>query len=76
MMPRDKGGVVDHTLKVSWLCLHHYDYQHYVSQVYGTNNIRVVDLSVVPLHFAGHTQCMCHPLRPATDSDTGPLPVP
>ena len=26
-------------------------------KVYGTNNLRVVDLSVVPLHFASHPQC-------------------
>ncbi|KAJ3559639.1 hypothetical protein NM688_g219 [Phlebia brevispora] len=39
MLPRDKGGVVDHNLKV-----------------YGTSNIRVADLSVVPLHFVGHSQ--------------------
>ena len=39
MLPQDKGGVVDHNLKV-----------------YGTNNLRVVDLSVVPLHFDAHTQ--------------------
>jgi choline dehydrogenase-like flavoprotein len=37
MLPKDKGGVVDPTLKV-----------------YGTTNLRVVDLSVVPLHFASH----------------------
>lgn len=40
MLPKDKGGVVDHTLKV-----------------YGTTNLRVVDLSVVPLHVGTHTQC-------------------
>lgn len=39
MLPRDKGGVVDPTLKV-----------------YGTTNLRVVDLSIVPLHFAAHSQ--------------------
>lgn len=39
MLPADKGGVVDPTLKV-----------------YGANNLRVVDLSVVPLHFGAHPQ--------------------
>ena len=39
MLPREKNGVVDPTLKV-----------------YGTSNLRVVDLSVVPLHFASHPQ--------------------
>jgi choline dehydrogenase-like flavoprotein len=24
--------------------------------VYGTKNVRVVDISIVPLHFAAHTQ--------------------
>ncbi|EKM52185.1 uncharacterized protein PHACADRAFT_128404 [Phanerochaete carnosa HHB-10118-sp] len=39
MTPRDKGGVVNHHLKV-----------------YGTANLRVVDLSIVPLNFTGHSQ--------------------
>ncbi|ESK92577.1 gmc oxidoreductase [Moniliophthora roreri MCA 2997] len=39
MLPREKNGVVDTSLKV-----------------YGTKNIRVVDLSIVPLHFAAHSQ--------------------
>ncbi|KZT32740.1 alcohol oxidase [Sistotremastrum suecicum HHB10207 ss-3] len=38
MLPKDKNGVVDPTLKV-----------------YGTKNIRVVDLSIIPLHIAAHT---------------------
>ncbi|KZS98842.1 GMC oxidoreductase [Sistotremastrum niveocremeum HHB9708] len=38
MLPKEKNGVVDPTLKV-----------------YGTKNIRVVDLSIVPLHIAAHT---------------------
>ncbi|KAJ3556842.1 hypothetical protein NM688_g1799 [Phlebia brevispora] len=39
MLPLEKNGVVDPTLKV-----------------YGTNNLRVVDLSVVPLHIGAHPQ--------------------
>jgi choline dehydrogenase-like flavoprotein len=27
-------------------------------KVYGTANVRVADLSIVPLHIAGHTQGM------------------
>ncbi|KAI0331244.1 GMC oxidoreductase [Cubamyces sp. BRFM 1775] len=29
-------------------------------KVYGTRNLRVVDLSIVPLHFAAHTQAMVY----------------
>ncbi|KZT09996.1 GMC oxidoreductase [Laetiporus sulphureus 93-53] len=43
MLPEDKGGVVDATLKV-----------------YGTKNIRIVDLSVVPLPIASHTQTVAY----------------
>ncbi|KAF8958575.1 GMC oxidoreductase [Flammula alnicola] len=43
MLPRDKQGVVDPTLKV-----------------YGTTNLRVVDLSIVPLHIAAHTQATAY----------------
>ncbi|EMD35377.1 hypothetical protein CERSUDRAFT_116159 [Gelatoporia subvermispora B] len=43
MLPRDKGGVVDTSLKV-----------------YGTNNLRVVDLSVLPLMVAVHTQVIVY----------------
>lgn len=25
--------------------------------VYGTKNLRVADLSIIPVHFASHTQC-------------------
>jgi len=39
MLPKDKGGVVDPSLKV-----------------YGTKNLRVADISVVPLHVSGNTQ--------------------
>ncbi|KAI0768345.1 GMC oxidoreductase [Trametes elegans] len=39
MLPQDKGGAVDPSLKV-----------------YGTANVRVVDLSVLPLQLSTHTQ--------------------
>ncbi|KAF5363498.1 hypothetical protein D9756_000984 [Leucocoprinus leucothites] len=29
-------------------------------RVYGTKNLRVVDLSIVPLHFGSHTQCIAY----------------
>lgn len=28
-------------------------------RVYGTKNIRVIDLSIAPLQVAAHTQCKC-----------------
>ncbi|KAJ3535059.1 hypothetical protein NM688_g7031 [Phlebia brevispora] len=43
MLPREKEGVVDPSLKV-----------------YGTENLRVVDLSVVPLQFAAHPQAVVY----------------
>ncbi|CCM05473.1 uncharacterized protein FIBRA_07694 [Fibroporia radiculosa] len=43
MLPKEKGGVVDHELKV-----------------YGTANIRVVDLSVVPISIGAHTQMVAY----------------
>ena len=46
MLPREKGGVVDASLKV-----------------YGTKNVRVADLSTLPLMTAAHTQCKFR-LRP------------
>ncbi|KAI0072978.1 GMC oxidoreductase [Panus rudis PR-1116 ss-1] len=43
MLPEDKEGVVDPSLKV-----------------YGTTNIRVADLSIIPLNFAAHSQAMVY----------------
>ena len=61
MLPREKQGVVDSELKVLTffpgiseayipLC---------VPQVYGTTNVRVADLSIIPMHIAAHTQGVC-----------------
>lgn len=56
MLPKDKGGVVDTNLKVrypvAWCAI-----ATDPDQVYGTTNLRVVDLSVMPLEPATHTQC-------------------
>ena len=43
-----KGMLIDLSLGLHWWL-----------KVYGTTNIRIVDMSVVPLHFAGHAQCEC-----------------
>ncbi|KAF8311481.1 alcohol oxidase [Clavulina sp. PMI_390] len=43
MAPRDKGGVVDPSLKV-----------------YGTKNLRVCDISIIPLHISAHTQATAY----------------
>lgn len=60
MLPQDKGGVVDPKLKVRSLSLLPHRMppliQPPVYQVYGTQNIRVVDLSIVPLQITSHTQ--------------------
>jgi hypothetical protein len=60
MLPREDGGVVDNKLKVSFVALRGYGpiliRCYHLVQVYGTTNIRVMDLSIVPLHFAAHTQ--------------------
>jgi hypothetical protein len=62
MLPRDKGGVVDPRLKVrnylrSYPCP--FTYSRAIirgRQVYGTHNLRVVDLSILPLHIGAPTQ--------------------
>ncbi|KIJ24846.1 GMC oxidoreductase, partial [Sphaerobolus stellatus SS14] len=43
MLPREKNGVVDPTLKV-----------------YGTRNLRIADLSIIPLQPLGHTQSIAY----------------
>lgn len=57
MLPLEDGGVVDPQLKVN--CLFPFVPEHILIvsfQVYGTKNLRVADLSVVPLHIAAHMQ--------------------
>lgn len=59
MMPQDKQGVVDPELKVIVTGSRmRVDYNMFVSydQVYGTQNLRIVDISIIPLHIAAHTQ--------------------
>lgn len=57
MLPKDKGGVVDPSLKVCRHPIHHHTLLT-TPQVYGTTNLRVADISVVPLHFGSHSLCM------------------
>lgn len=60
MLPRDKFGVVDAQLKVSnrtknaFTCL--FIASKFLLQAYGTTNLRIVDVSIVPIHIAAHTQ--------------------
>lgn len=56
MLPRNKHGVVDSKLKV---CIFPESCKYCFctsSKVYGTTNLRIADLSVVPVHIATHTQ--------------------
>ncbi|OCH89327.1 FAD/NAD(P)-binding domain-containing protein [Obba rivulosa] len=53
MLPQDKGGVVDTNLKAR-------ERHPICDQVYGTENVRVVDLSVLPLMVAVHTQAIVY----------------
>jgi hypothetical protein len=61
MLPKDKGGVVDHNLKVNCFSRRSSSDVSDIVKVYGTANLRVVDLSVVPLHVCTHTQCKFSP---------------
>lgn len=44
-------------------------------KVYGTTNLRVVDLGVIPLQLACHTQSACSPTKPVLFTDTIPAGV-
>ena len=56
MLPLEDGGVVDNKLKVLTLFSRRLLLSEDVGQVYKTTNIRVADLSIVPLHIGSHTQ--------------------
>lgn len=61
LAPQDKGGVVDARLKVRVSSSSRINPQLVLSsalQVYGTKNIRVSDLSILPLITVVHTQGM------------------
>ena len=57
MRPREKGGVVDASLKVT-VSIFVYSLQlaSIHPKVYGTRNVRVGDISIIPLHINAHTQ--------------------
>ncbi|TCD67352.1 hypothetical protein EIP91_000219 [Steccherinum ochraceum] len=62
MMPREIGGVVDSHYKVWFRAA--VSYFSFIevrrTQIYGTNNIRVADLSIIPIHFAAHPMAMVY----------------
>lgn len=61
MMPLECRGVVDNVLKVT-LTFHlplGFSFSKII-QVYHTTNIRVVDISIIPLHIGAHTQGKCY----------------
>lgn len=62
MLPQDKNGVVDPELKVCPLKLLVLTYNKNCRcyQVYGTLNVRVADLSVIPMAVAAHTQTLAY----------------
>lgn len=42
-------------------------------KVYGTTNVRVVDISIIPLHVGAHTQCKFFMVGISLESDPGKL---
>lgn len=57
MLPLEDDGVVDHNLKVLLpLTTSSSPCETLCRQVYKTTNIRVADLSIIPLHIGAHTQ--------------------
>ncbi|KAI0072987.1 alcohol oxidase [Panus rudis PR-1116 ss-1] len=77
MLPEDKDGVVDPELKVRLTSpakdsCHHLQCNPDVIQVYGTDNLRIVDMSILPLQFAAHPQAFVYGLgQRAVDLITG-----
>lgn len=66
MLPRELGGVVDNNLRVRFPLPTRAPASSYsqLLQVYGTQKLRVVDSSIVPLMISTHPLCMCHLLLP------------
>ncbi|KAJ7631467.1 hypothetical protein B0H17DRAFT_962440, partial [Mycena rosella] len=59
MLPRAKGGVVSPEFKFN-SCQLNFDRITHASKVYGTSNIRVVDLSILPLQISAHPMSMLY----------------
>jgi hypothetical protein len=60
MLPLEDGGVVSPKLQVCYSFPKSLDLPIKLisnRQVYGTANIRVVDISIIPLHIGSHMQC-------------------
>ena len=59
MLPREKNGVVNPELRVRVHPLLNLSLTN-LRQVYGTRNLRVGDLSIVPIHIAAHMQATAY----------------
>ncbi|KAI0306215.1 alcohol oxidase [Multifurca ochricompacta] len=66
MLAQEDGGVVDNKLKASFPGYYSVTSPYYFVhtpnhwQVYGTTNVRVIDISIIPLHIGGHTQATAY----------------